>query len=95
MSNYATIMMEKHALPSVQESLSIGKQVWERKLTTYTRRLRRFETANNMDTQTFSDLFEKGELGDQKEWLEWDHFASVVRVLQKKLRDLETIRYES
>ncbi|MCK4486285.1 MAG: hypothetical protein KAU38_05900 [Desulfobacterales bacterium] len=48
-----------------------------------------------MDTETFTKLFGKGELGDNKEWIEWDHVASVVSLLKKKLRDLENVKYES
>ncbi len=95
MSGYATIFVEKHALSSVQESLAIGKQILEGKLNSYTRRLQQFETKMNMDTQTFITRFENGELGDDKEWFEWDYVANVVRGLQKKLQDLETIHYES
>lgn len=95
MSSYATILVEKHALPSVQESITLGKQILEGKLHTYTRRLQEFETNMNMDTQTFVTRFENGELGDDKEWFEWDYLANVVKGLQKKLQDLETVQYES
>ena len=95
MDNYATIIVEKNALPSVKESIAIGKRMLERKLLTYTQKLRYFETTKNMDTPTFIRLFENGELGDQKEWIEWEYIASVVKLLQKKLNDLETLRYEA
>ena len=95
MSSYTTIRVEQHALSSVQESLAIGKQVLERKLSSYVKRVQQFETQHNMDSNTFSALFECGELGDEKTWFEWDHIVSVINVLRKKLHDLETIRYEA
>jgi hypothetical protein len=95
MNNYTTIMIERSALQSVQESINIGKHVLKRKLAVYADKLKHFEETMHMDTRTFMTLFEQGELGDQKEWLEWDHVASVVKALQKKLRDLETLQYES
>ena len=49
MDNYATIVVEKNALPSVKESIAIGKRMLERKLITYTQKLRSFETTKNMD----------------------------------------------
>jgi len=80
---------------SIKESINIGKQLLERKLVAYRLKTARFEEMNNMDTKTFSELFNKGKLGDKKEWLKWDHSANVVSSLEKKLSDLEGIRYES
>jgi hypothetical protein len=79
----------------VQESISIGKRVLQRKLAVYRTKVAGFEKLHNMDTITFSNLFNKGELGDKKEWLEWDHYASAVNLLENKLSDLEGIKYES
>jgi len=95
MQKYAKVLVDKNALLSVQESISIGKQILQRKLAAYRTKVARFEELNNMDTVTFSNLFNKGELGDKKEWLKWDHYASAVNLLEKKLSDLEGIRYES
>lgn len=95
MDNYTTIRFEKHALPSVLESIQFGKQILEQKLATCKKRLSDFEYRKKMDTATFIRLFEQGELGDQKEWIEWEHYAGVASLLKKKIYDLETIRYES
>ena len=54
-----------------------------------------FEKAKNMDTEIFKKKFNSGELGDNKEWIEWEHFANVVSLLQKKIIDLETLKYET
>ena len=95
MSKYATVVVNKNALLSVQESISIGSQVLQRKLIAYQTKAAEFEKRNKMDTATFSKLFEKGELGDKKEWIKWDHYASVISLLKNKLSDLKGIRYES
>lgn len=95
MSKYAKVLVDKNALLSVQESITIGKNILQRKLAAYQKKIARFEKLNNMDTVTFSKLFNKGEIGDKKEWLEWDHYASAVNLLEKKLSDIEGIRYES
>ena len=95
MADYAKVTVDKNALSSLQESINIGKGVLERKLFAYRKRMERFEETKGMDTESFSKMFARGELGDDKEWLEWDHLASVVSVLQKKVHDLENLKYES
>ena len=93
MSKFATVLVNKNALLSVQESISIGSQVLQRKLIAYQTKTTEFEKRNNMDTATFSKLFDKGELGDSKEWIKWDHYVSVINLLKNKLSDLKGIRY--
>jgi len=94
MKNYAKVMIEKKRLSSLQESINIGKQVMERKLAAYQKKVGKFEQAGGMDTKTFIMSFNKGDLGDNKKWLEWDHVANVVNLLKKKLDDLESLKYE-
>ena len=94
MKNYVKVMIEKRGLSSLQESINIGKQVMERKLAAYQKKVEKFEQAGGMDTEAFVMSFNKGELGDNKKWLEWDHVANVVNLLKKKLDDLESLKYE-
>jgi hypothetical protein len=94
MENYTTIQLEQNALSSVQESISHFKNILEKKLSLCKTRLTSFEKLKQMDTLTFLQLFEQGELGDNKEWLEWEHFAVTAKSLQKKIEALESIRYE-
>ena len=94
MKEYAKIMIEKKGLSSLQESINIGKQVMERKLVAYQKKIGKFEQGEGMDTKTFIISFNKGDLGDNKKWLEWDHVANVVNLLKKKLDDLESLKYE-
>jgi len=94
MKDYAKIMIEKKGLTSLQETINIGKQVMERKLAVYQKKVEKFEQAGGMDTKTFIISFNKGGLGDNKKWLEWDHVANVVNLLKKKLDDLESLKYE-
>ncbi len=94
MTDYASVVIEKDAFPSLQESIEIGKKVLERKLAVFEKKITKFESSSKMDTKTFSMLFNKGKLGDSREWIEWDHLASVVNLLKNKLDDLEKLRYE-
>lgn len=94
MATYTRISLQKQSLPVVQESILLGKKILEQKLAAYRNRLIRFEKEKHMDTSTFLRLFEQGEMGDSQELIEWEHVASIVSLLQKKLDALETIRYE-
>lgn len=95
MSKYAKVLVDESALASVQESIDIGKHILQRKLSSYQDKISQFEKQHKMDTAQFSELFNKGELGDEKEWLKWDYYASAAKMLSKKISDLEGIRYES
>ncbi|MCP4344177.1 MAG: hypothetical protein GY795_01455 [Desulfobacterales bacterium] len=95
MGDYAKIIVEKNSLPTLKESISIAREVLEKKLAAYKNRIKKFEETSGMNTETFTNRFETGELGDDKEWIEWDHLANVITLLQKKLNDIENIRYES
>ena len=95
MTDIAKVTVAKDALSSLQESINIGKEVLQRKLSAYQKKIVEFEKAKNMDTEIFKKKFNSGELGDDKEWIEWEHFATVVSLLQKKIIDLETLRYET
>ena len=94
MKDYAKVMIEKKGLSSLQESINIGKQFMERKLAAYQKKVEKFEQAGGMNTEAFIISFNKGNLGDNKKWLEWDHVATVVNLLKKKLDDLESLKYE-
>ena len=94
MRKYAKVIVDENALLSVQESIGIGKQILQRKLSAYRIKVAKFEKLYSMDTASFSNLFNKGELGDKKEWLKWDHYANAVNLLEKKISDLEGIKYE-
>ena len=94
MKDYAKILISRNALATLKESIHIGSEVLRRKHAAYQNKLRTFELINGMDTAMFTDMFGKGELGDKKEWLEWEHVASVETLLRRKLGELDEIRYE-
>ena len=94
MATYTKISFEKQALPIVQESIQLGKKIIEQKLAVYKKRLLNYEKTKHLDTATFLRLFEKGELGDSKELIEWEHVASVASLLRKKLDALKSIQYD-
>jgi hypothetical protein len=95
MEEYARILVEKNGLPSLKDSIAIGKEVMERKLAVYQKKIKEFESAQNMDNKTFLALFKSGKLGDNKEWIRWEHIANASDLLKKKLDDLSKLKYES
>ena len=95
MEEYAKVLIDKNGLPSLKDTISIGRQVMERKLNVYKRKIRKFEESNDMNNETFLRLFNNGKLGDNKEWLEWEHMAAVSDLLKRKLDDLSRLKYES
>ena len=94
MEDYARVLIEKNGLSTLKESITIGKQVIERKLAVYKKKIEKFEEAKDMNNETFLTLFTNGKLGDNKEWLEWEHIANVSDLLKKKLNDLSKLKYE-
>jgi len=95
MSKYSKVLINQNALSTLQESINIGKQILQRKQVAYQAKIVQFEKNHDMDTVTFSQLFNQGKLDDKKEWFKWDHYANVINLLEQKISDLESIKYES
>jgi len=95
MEEYARVLVERNGLPSLKDSIAIGKEVMERKLAVYQKKIKNFEEAKKMNNETFLTLFNNGKLGDNKEWIEWEHIANTSDLLKKKLNDLSKLKYES
>ena len=94
MTDYAKVMIEKGGVSSLQESIDIGRQVMKKKLAVYLKKSEKFEQDEGMNTAAFIELFNRGELGDDKVWMEWDHTVDVVKLLKKKIDDIENLKYE-
>jgi hypothetical protein len=95
MSKYSKVLINQNGLSTLQESINIGKQILQRKQVAYQAKIVQFEKNHDMDTVTFSQLFNQGQLDDKKEWFKWDHYANVINLLEQKISDLESIKYES
>ena len=86
MEDYARVLIEKNGLPSLKDSITIGKQVIERNISAaYRKKIKKFEEAKDMNNETFLTLFNNGKLGDDKDWLEWEHIANVSDLLRKEV----------
>ena len=56
MEDYAKVLIKKDGLPSLKDSITIGKQVIERKLATYKKKIMEFEEAKGMNNGNFSNV---------------------------------------
>lgn len=54
---------------------------------------RGFETKYNMDSETFSEKFESGELGDELYWFDWYASLRGKKIWEKKFQILNEITW--
>ena len=81
MTEIAKVTVAKDALSSLQESINIGKEVLQRKLSAYQKKILEFEKAKDMDNETFKKKSTSGELGVDKNWLGWSISAIFLSFL--------------
>ena len=70
--------------------LSVVINQYQLRLERYARDLHDFEQRYGMDTPTFHERFEAGELGDSADFFEWDGLYDLQRDLTEKIRRLES-----
>jgi hypothetical protein len=70
--------------------LSVVLNQYQLRLERYARDLRDFEEQYGVDTPTFHQRFDAGELGDPVDFFEWDGLYTLHRDLTEKIRRLET-----
>lgn len=70
--------------------LSVVINQYQLRLARYARDLRDYEERYGMDTPTFHERFDAGELGDSADFFEWDGLDELQRDLTEKIRRLES-----
>lgn len=70
--------------------LSVVINQYQLRLARYARDLRDYEERYGMDTPTFHERFDAGELGDSADFFEWDGLYELQRDLTEKIRRLES-----
>lgn len=70
--------------------LSVVLNQYQLRLERYARDLRDYEERYGMNTPTFHERFDVGELGDSADFFEWDGLYDLQRDLTKKIRRLES-----
>jgi hypothetical protein len=87
-----SITMQEEALPVVKSSLQMKRKALEFNSKRYEARLAAFELQHAMTSQMFADKFDKGELGDDEQWFEWEFVLEVYQETKRQLQLLETIK---
>jgi hypothetical protein len=70
--------------------LSVVINQYQLRLDRYRRDLDAYEERFGMDTPTFHERFEAGELGDSVDFFEWDGLYDLHRDLTEKIHRLES-----
>jgi hypothetical protein len=70
--------------------LSVVLNQYQLRLERYAADLRDFEEQYDVDTPTFHQRFDAGELGDLADFFEWDGLYNLHRDLTEKIRRLES-----
>jgi hypothetical protein len=72
---------EQNDSQGTPKSIKASEMSAHEKLVACKKRLARFEKQNGMDTDTFLRLFQAGQLGDDADLIEWEHFAYLAVIL--------------
>jgi hypothetical protein len=70
--------------------LAVTLGEYRRRFERYEREMREFESRYKMDSTSFYQRFESGELGDGMDLFEWAGLYELKEDLQEKIRHLET-----
>ena len=81
-----TLTLQKEAVPLLRSGLAMKKASLKLSLKRYRERLKRFEQQYGMDSTAFAARFERGELGDDADWFEWEYTLDAYRQAQRQLR---------
>lgn len=86
------IFSESPELSHVLEKLlSVVLNQYQLRLERYVRDLHDYEERYGMDTRTFHERFEAGELGDSADFFEWDGLYDLQRDLTEKIHRLAAL----
>jgi hypothetical protein len=84
-----TLTLQKEAVPLLRSRLAMKKAALQFSLERYDERLRRFERQYDMDSATFAARFERGELGDDADWMPTARHKSSSRSWSRSSYDVK------
>ena len=88
----STISIEDKTLPLLKDSIEMKKRALDFAAGRYEKRLRDFEKRHQLTTEVFLNRFQMGELGDNKEWFDWQYVSDAYAETQRQLNLLQGIR---
>ena len=86
-----TLNLRQEALPVLKSSLELKRKTLEFNLEHYRERLRDFEKRFGMSSSEFISKFNKGELGDDQHWFEWEYLVEAYQETKRQLALLEQV----
>ncbi|MFB6212656.1 MAG: hypothetical protein ABEI53_02455 [Candidatus Magasanikbacteria bacterium] len=76
------------SLEVVKKSVDREKRITELKLERLRERVESFEGEYGMESDEFRERFESGELGDDKDFMEWDVYLDAIEELEQRREEL-------
>jgi len=73
---------------AIEDGVSREKRITEMKLEKIEDQIGEFEKENDMTSEKFREDFEKGNLGDNKEFMKWDMLLDAKEELEAKKKEL-------
>jgi hypothetical protein len=77
----------------VAESLKRGLKICDIALSNINEKLEEFEIKYSMTTEEFNEKFEKGLLGDDQDFFEWNAYVENYKDWQDRKKALEDLNY--
>jgi uncharacterized protein len=84
-----------HFKREIVDSLERALKICNVTLAKIREKLEEYETKYNMTTEEFNERFEKGQLGDDEDFFEWNAYKEYCNDWQKRRRALEEILWKS
>lgn len=77
---------------AVETGVNREKRITQMKLDQLREKVQEFEKEYEMDSDEFRDRFETGELGDDKDFMEWDVYLDLIEQLEQKKKELSRFK---
>ncbi len=88
----STVHLQEDAVPIVRASLDMKRRALEFALRQYQTRLSAFESLHHMTSELFAEKYNRGELGDNEQWFEWEFTLDAAREATRQLTLLADVR---
>ena len=88
----AILKVDQDALPVLKSGLELKRNALKFNLRRYQDRLTQYEQTHRMTSEQFAAKFSSGELGDEREWFEWEFALDAVRETERQMNLLGNVK---
>lgn len=88
-----TLQVDEAIVPLIMRDIEIKKRVISTKIGEYREELGSFEQRHDLPSNEFLQKFQRGELGDELDWIRWEFLCGKVERLQNRLDALQRVVY--